>query len=89
MTAVKQDQYLSIRDFIGICWQKKWWVISITGLFAVASVIVALSIPNQYKAQVLLGAFRRAARGRIGGFGESVWQYRIVGWDKFVRQGGG
>lgn len=48
------QKLLSISDFIGLCWQKKWQIIVLTGLFAVGSVFLALSIPNEYKANILV-----------------------------------
>lgn len=51
---MKQDDYLAMSDFILICWAKKWWIILITAMFAVGSVFLALSIPNEYKAEILL-----------------------------------
>ena len=48
------QKLLSISDFIGLCWQKKWQIIVLTGLFAVGAVFLALSIPNQYKAEILV-----------------------------------
>lgn len=48
------QKLLSFSDFIAICWQKKWQIIVLTGLFAVGSVFLALSIPNQYRAQILV-----------------------------------
>ena len=47
-------QYLSIREFITISWRYKWFVIGTSAIFAVASVFIALSISDQYKAGVLL-----------------------------------
>jgi uncharacterized protein involved in exopolysaccharide biosynthesis len=54
MTAVKQEKYLDLGDFILVCWAKKWLIIAITTVFAVSAIYLALSMPNQYKAEALL-----------------------------------
>ena len=48
------QKLLSISDFIAICWEKKWQIIILSAMFAVGSVFYALSIPNQYKADILV-----------------------------------
>jgi uncharacterized protein involved in exopolysaccharide biosynthesis len=54
MTAAAPKYDLSIREFVILSWRYKWFVIALTAVFAVSSVYIALSIPNQYKAEVLL-----------------------------------
>ena len=52
-----RDQYddeLDLRELFGVLWAGRIKIIAITAVFAIASVIYALSMPNQYKATVLL-----------------------------------
>lgn len=65
----QQDDEIDLRELFGIIWDGKWWIIAITFVFAVASVIYSLSLPNIYKAEATL-APTEEAQGQ--GFGESV-----------------
>jgi LPS O-antigen subunit length determinant protein (WzzB/FepE family) len=72
-----RDQYddeIDLRELFGVLWAGRIKIIAITAVFAIASVIYALSIPNQYKATVLLspaqsssGGGLAAALGDLGG----------------------
>lgn len=64
-----QDDEIDLRELFGIIWDGKWWIITITFLFAVASVIYSLSLPNIYKAEATL-APTEEAQGQ--GFGEEL-----------------
>lgn len=64
-----QDDEIDLRELFGIIWEGKWWIIAITFVFAVASVIYSLSLPDIYKAEATL-APTEEAQGQ--GFGESV-----------------
>ena len=51
------DQYddeIDLRELFSVLWAGKTKIIAITAVFAIASVIYALSVPNQYKATALL-----------------------------------
>ena len=51
------DQYddeIDLRELFAVLWAGKAKIIVITAVFAIASVIYALSVPNQYKATALL-----------------------------------
>lgn len=65
----QQDDEIDLRELFGIIWDGKWWLIAITFVFAVASVIYSLSLPNIYKAEATL-APTEEAQGQ--GFGEGV-----------------
>ena len=49
-----------------ILWRGKWWIIGITFLFAVAAVILALTLPNRYKAEIVLAPAQEQNSG-LGG----------------------
>lgn len=49
-----RPQYMSVRQFFAISWKHKWFIMALTAVFAVASVFIALSMPNKYKASVIL-----------------------------------
>ena len=67
------DDEIDLRELFGVLWAGKIKIIAITALFAIASVIYALSVPNQYKATALLapaqsdGAGLSGALGQLGG----------------------
>ncbi|AWG80010.1 TPA: LPS O-antigen length regulator [Vibrio parahaemolyticus] len=48
------DDEIDLRDLVKVIWKGKWLITSITLLFAIGSVIYALSLPNIYKADALL-----------------------------------
>jgi LPS O-antigen subunit length determinant protein (WzzB/FepE family) len=50
----QQSGYFSFKEFVLLSWHYKWVIIAFTALFGIAAVLIALSIPNQYKANVLL-----------------------------------
>lgn len=49
-----QNQYFSIKAFLLLSWRYKWLILITTIAFGAASVGLALSIPNQYKAEILV-----------------------------------
>lgn len=65
----QQDDEIDLRELFGIIWDGKWIIIAITFVFAVASVIYSLSLPNIYKAEATL-APTEEAQGQ--GFGEEL-----------------
>ena len=67
------DDEIDLRELFGVLWAGKIRIIALTALFAVASVIYALSVPNQYKAMALLapaqsdGGGLSSSLGQLGG----------------------
>lgn len=45
---------IDLRELFSVIWGGKWVIIAISALFAVCSIIYALSIPNIYKSEALL-----------------------------------
>ena len=67
------DQYddeIDLRELFGVLWAGKIKIIAITAVFAVASVIYALSVPNQYKATALLAPAQSDGGGLSGALGQ-------------------
>jgi LPS O-antigen subunit length determinant protein (WzzB/FepE family) len=67
------DQYddeIDLRELFSILWAGKIKIIAITVVFAVASVIYALSVPNQYKATALLAPAKSDGGGLSGALGQ-------------------
>jgi len=67
------DQYddeIDLRELFGVLWAGKIKIIAITVVFAVASVIYALSEPNQYKATALLAPAKSDGGGLSGALGQ-------------------
>ena len=68
------DDEIDLRELFAVIWQGKWLIIAITALFAVASVVYAISQPNIYKSEALLapaeqegGGGLSALAGQFGG----------------------
>ena len=67
------DQYddeIDLRELFSVLWAGKIKIIAITVVFAVASVIYALSVPNQYKATALLAPAQSDGGGLSGALGQ-------------------
>ena len=67
------DQYddeIDLRELFSVLWAGKTKIIAITAVFAVASVIYALSVPNQYKATALLAPAQQESGGLSGALGQ-------------------
>ena len=65
-----QNDEIDLRELFGVLWAGKLKIIAITAVFAVASVIYALSVPNQYKATVLLAPAQSSGGGLSGALGQ-------------------
>ncbi|WP_371833632.1 Wzz/FepE/Etk N-terminal domain-containing protein [Shewanella sp. H8] len=69
-----QDE-IDLRELFSVIWQGKWLIIAITFIFAVGSVLFAISQPNIYKSEALLapadseqsGGGLAALAGQFGG----------------------
>ena len=70
LTTNEYDDEVDLRQLFGILWSGKIKIILITAVFAVGSVFYALSLPNQYKATVLLAP----AKSDRGGLSSSLGQ---------------
>ncbi len=73
VSTYEYDDEIDLSELIGVLWSGRIKIIIITLVFAVASVIYALSLPNQYKATALLapaqtdGGDLSSALGQLGG----------------------
>jgi uncharacterized protein involved in exopolysaccharide biosynthesis len=66
-------QYLDeidVREVLGVLWAGKIKIIAITAVFAIASIIYVLSVPNQYKATALLAPAQSSGGGLSGALGQ-------------------
>ena len=61
------DDEIDLRELFTAIWQGKWLIISITALFAVASVVYAINQPNIYKSEVLLAPAEKEDSGGLAG----------------------
>ena len=61
------DDEVDLRELFGVLWAGKIKIIAITAVFAVASIIYALSVPDQYKATVLLAPAQSDGSGGLSG----------------------
>lgn len=54
ISSSKIDEEISLLDLLYILWKHKLLIISLSSIFAIGSVLYALSIPNVYRAEALL-----------------------------------
>ena len=64
------DDEIDLRELFAVLWAGKVRIIAITAIFAFASVVYALSLPNQYKATVLLAPSQSSNSGLSGALGQ-------------------
>ena len=64
------DDEIDLRELFGVLWAGKIKIIAITAVFAIASVIYALSVPNQYRATALLAPAKSDGGGLSGALGQ-------------------
>ena len=64
------DDEIDLRELFALLWAGRVKIIAITAVFAVASVIYALSVPNQYKATILLSPSQSTNSGISGALGQ-------------------
>jgi uncharacterized protein involved in exopolysaccharide biosynthesis len=56
-----------LRELWNAIWAGKWIIVTITTVFAIASVFYALSLPNIYKSEALLAPASEEQQGGLGG----------------------
>ena len=64
------DDEIDLRELFMVLWAGKIKIMAITAVFAVASVVYALSVPNQYKATALLAPAQSSGGGLSGALGQ-------------------
>ncbi len=57
---------IDLRELFTVIWQGKWIIIVITALFAVASVVYAITQPDIYKSEALLAPAQQDDTGGLG-----------------------
>ncbi|MGY0649137.1 MAG: Wzz/FepE/Etk N-terminal domain-containing protein, partial [Paraglaciecola chathamensis] len=65
--AQNNDDEIDLRELWNVIWRGKWIIIAITAIFAVASVLYALSLPNIYKSEALLAPADSDQQGGLSG----------------------
>lgn len=63
--AHNQDDELDLRELFAIIWKGKWLIIAITFVFALASVAIALWLPDEYKATVVVQPNESGSDGKL------------------------
>lgn len=61
------DDEIDLRELFAAIWQGKWVIVITTAIFAVVSVLYALSLPNIYKSEALLAPVTEDSRMRLPG----------------------
>ncbi len=80
------DDEIDLKELFTAIWQGKWVIIATTFVFAVASVVYALSLPNIYKADALLAP---AESSNSGGLSQMAGQLGGLAALAGVNLGGG
>lgn len=65
-STVANDE-IDLRELFSVIWQGKWIIVAITTVFAIASVLYALSLPNIYKSEALLAPASEQQGGSLSG----------------------
>lgn len=61
-----RDNEIDLREVWDILWKGRWWIVGITFFFSTLAVVLALSLPNRYKAEVVLAPAQEQS-GAMGG----------------------
>ena len=64
------DDEIDLKELFAVLWAGRIKILAITTIFAVASVIYALTLPNQYKATILLSPSQSTTSGISGSLGQ-------------------
>lgn len=64
------DDEIDLRELFSVLWAGKKVIVAITGLFAVAAVVYALSIANEYKASIVIAPAQQEGGGLSGALGQ-------------------
>ncbi len=64
------DDEIDLRELFSVLWAGKKVIVAITGLFAVAAVVYALSIANEYKASIVIAPAHQEGGGLSGALGQ-------------------
>lgn len=64
------DDEIDLRELFSVLWASKNLIAKVTAVFAVVSVLYALSVPNQYKASTVLAPAQQEAAGLAGALGQ-------------------
>lgn len=59
------DDEIDLRELWDVIWQGKWIIIAVTAVFAVASVVYALTLPNIYQSEALLAPSEESQGGGL------------------------
>lgn len=62
----QSDDEIDLKELWNAIWTGKWLIVGITSVFAVASVLYALSLPNEYKSTVLLAPASSSSSSSLG-----------------------
>ncbi|WP_404401823.1 LPS O-antigen length regulator [Idiomarina seosinensis] len=63
---------VNIIEIWQVAWRKKWFIIAFTSIFAVLSVVIALSLPNIYRAHVTVGQSEESKSGGLSGLASQL-----------------
>lgn len=64
------DDEIDLRELFSVLWSGKKVIVTITAIFALVSVLYALSLPNQYRASTVLAPAQQEGGGLSGALGQ-------------------
>ena len=67
--AHQYDDEIDLKELFGVLWAGKFLIAAVTAVFAVGTIFYSLSIPNQYKATVVLAPAQAETGGLSGALG--------------------
>lgn len=65
MSSVNDSDEIDLRELWNAIWEGKWFVLSITFILSVSSLLYALSLPNIYKSTVILAPASSSSSGQL------------------------
>ncbi len=83
-----RDDEIDLKELFMVLWRGKWLIGAVTGLAAVISVIVALSLPNMYTASALLAPAESSSGGLSGVLSQYSGLASLAGVSLPVGEGG-
>lgn len=87
-TAIAGDE-IDLRELWGVIWGGRWIITAITFVFAAASVIYALSLPNMYKSTVVLAPKDIGGGGALGALASQYGGLASLAGINLRSEGGG
>jgi len=84
--SISTDDEIDLAELWSAIWSGKWLIVAITSVFAIVSVLYALSLPNEYKSTAILAP---ASQSGAGGLSKLAGQFGGLASLAGINLGGG